>query len=457
MSSAASIADSGLSAKVAREYGCNQGKEARDRRVACQGEDDRGVPRLRLHRRVVDRPHPRPAPQRLRDPREGQGQGLGAPRRQRQRGLRAALRRRLAEEEGRRRSEGEAEERRRAPARDGRRPRRRSDRLAPRPGAEAEGAGAPHGLPRDHAARDRACADRDARHRHEPRRRAGGAAHPRPSLRLRGLAGALAEGDAGAVGRACAVGGNAARRRAGAGAHAVPRRPVLGHRRDTRPRHVHGPARRGRRQARRPGPGLRAGRHAAHEGRRAACGGRRTRSRLEARRRLVHRHVGRGEAVHAQAGRSVHDLDAAAGGEPQAAPLLAADDAHGPAPLRERLHHLHAHRLDDAVGVGAGRGTRPGARALRSRLGSGCAPPLRAQGEERAGGPRGDPPGGRQVPHARSGAPRAFERGVQPLRPDLEAHRRLADGGRARPDGLRAHRRRRLRRPRAPSSRRPAP
>ena len=125
-----------------------------------------------------------------------------------------------------------------------------------------------------------------------------------------------------------------------------------------------------RRQARRPGARLRAGRHAAHEGRRAACGGRRTRTRVEARRRLVHRHVGRGEALHAQAGRAVHDLDAAAGGEPQAAPLLAADDAHGPAPLRERLHHLHAYRLDDAVGVGAGRGTRPGARALRRRLGA---------------------------------------------------------------------------------------
>ena len=32
---------------------------------------------------------------------------------------------------------------------------------------------------------------------------------------------------------------------------------------------------------------------------------------------------------------------------------LADDDARRPAPVRERLHHLHAHRLDDAVGVGA--------------------------------------------------------------------------------------------------------
>ena len=63
--------------------------------------------------------------------------------------------------------------------------------------------------------------------------------------------------------------------------------------------------------------------------------------------------------------RAVHDLDAAAGGEPQAALLGAADDARRPAPVRERLHHLHAHRLDDAVGVGARRGARPGARAVR--------------------------------------------------------------------------------------------
>ena len=74
-----------------------------------------------------------------------------------------------------------------------------------------------------------------------------------------------------------------------------------------------------------------------------------------ARGRRLHGHVGRGEAVHAPPGAAVHDLDAAAGGEPQAAPQLAADDARRPAPLRERLHHLHAHRLDDAVRLGAHR------------------------------------------------------------------------------------------------------
>ena len=59
--------------------------------------------------------------------------------------------------------------------------------------------------------------------------------------------------------------------------------------------------------------------------------------------------------------RAVHDLDAAAGGEPQAPLLGAAHDARRPAPLRERLHHLHAHRLDDPVGVRRSppRATRP--------------------------------------------------------------------------------------------------
>jgi DNA topoisomerase-1 len=35
-------------------------------------------------------------------------------------------------------------------------------------------------------------------------------------------------------------------------------------------------------------------------------------------------------------------------------------DAPRAAPLRERLHHVHAHRLDDPVGVGARRGAPPG-------------------------------------------------------------------------------------------------
>ena len=82
-------------------------------------------------------------------------------------------------------------------------------------------------------------------------------------------------------------------------------------------------------------------------------------------------------------------------------------DAGRAAAVRERLHHLHAHRLDDAVGGGAERRARAGPRALRPGVRAGRAAPLRAQGEERAGGARGDPPVRRLVPHAGPGGRRA--------------------------------------------------
>ena len=74
-----------------------------------------------------------------------------------------------------------------------------------------------------------------------------------------------------------------------------------------------------------------------------------TRSRRTARGRRVHRQVDRGEAVFAQAVCALQDVDPAAGGEPQAPLQRADDDARRPAPLRSRAHHVHAHRLDDAL------------------------------------------------------------------------------------------------------------
>ena len=65
---------------------------------------------------------------------------------------------------------------------------------------------------------------------------------------------------------------------------------------------------------------------------------------------------------------------------------------------------------------------------------------VRAEGQERAGGARGDPPGRRSIPHARRRPARARDRGVPALRPDLEADGRVADGGCARPDRFGAHR-----------------
>ena len=59
-------------------------------------------------------------------------------------------------------------------------------------------------------------------------RRPGDPPHPRPPLRLRGLAGPVEEGHAAAVGRPCPVRRHPARRRAGARAHRLPLRRVLG-------------------------------------------------------------------------------------------------------------------------------------------------------------------------------------------------------------------------------------
>ena len=67
---------------------------------------------------------------------------------------------------------------------------------------------------------------------------------------------------------------------------------------------------------------------------------------------------------------TVHDLDAPAGGEAQAALRGPDDHARRAAPLRARLHHVHAYRLDDSVRAGADGRARPGAGAFRPRVGS---------------------------------------------------------------------------------------
>ena len=142
-----------------------------------------------------------------------------------------------------------------------------------------------------------------------------------------------------------------------------------------------------------------------------------------------------GEAVHPPSGRAVHHLHAAAGGQPQAAVLRPADDARRAGPVRERLHHLHAYRLDRAVGRRPSNAARSqAAELLRRRVRAGQAADLPQQVEERAGGARGRPPRRGLLPHPRAGVRPAARRRVPALRADLEAHRRLADGGRPRLD-----------------------
>ena len=90
-----------------------------------------------------------------------------------------------------------AEGRHRAVPRDRRGPRGRGDQLAPARAPQAEGAGEADGVPRDHRRGDRPRGQQPARHRLRPRRRRRDAPHPRPPLRLRGLAGAVAAGQPG--------------------------------------------------------------------------------------------------------------------------------------------------------------------------------------------------------------------------------------------------------------------
>ncbi len=231
------------------------------------------LPRAGLRRRVLRRPHSRPARQRRRDPREVQGGVVGAPRRRRRARLRAPLRRRPRQEEDGRAAQEAARRRRRAPARDGRGSRGRGNRLAPARGAEAEGARTADGLPRDHPPRDRAGARGDARRRRATGGRAGVAADPRPALRLRGIARPLEEDHARPLCRPRPVGCHPPRRRARAGADGVPRRRVVGPGRYVRSGFVRGAARLPRRTARGNGPRLRPRREAARRGAPARRGG----------------------------------------------------------------------------------------------------------------------------------------------------------------------------------------
>ena len=160
------------------------------------------------------------------------------------------------------------------------------------------------------------------------------------------------------------------------------------------------------------------------------------------------RHRRPGEALHPAALRAVHHLHAPAGGLAQAAPVVEERHARGPAPLRERLHHLHANGQHHAVGVGPHRGPPAGPRPLRRRVRPAGPAPVREEGQERAGGPRGHPPRGRPLPHPGPGGRRAARRRVRALRADLEAHRRLADGRRPRLDRHRQARRHPRGRPR---------
>ena len=163
---------------------CSTSDQPRHRRVPRQGADDRRLPGRRFRRGVEHRPHPRPARTRERHPSRAQEALEGEARRGRRARVRPVLRRRCRTRSASFRAPAEApsdadvlllatDEDREGEAIAWHLPR----------GAEAEGAGPAHGLPRDHARRDPPRARRDPRHRRAPRRRAGDAPHPRPPVR----------------------------------------------------------------------------------------------------------------------------------------------------------------------------------------------------------------------------------------------------------------------------------
>ena len=176
----------------------------------------------RVPRRGQLRPHPGPAGVGRIRPQRDQGEGLGAPGRGRGQRLHSLLRRPDGEEEAGRASQDRDQGRLRTAARDRPRPRRRVDQLAPDAGVEAEGAGAPHRLPRDHRRRGERGAGQPFRREREPGARPGEPAHPGPSVRLHAVAGAVEEGADRPQCRPRPERGGAADRRAGGRAPRVP-------------------------------------------------------------------------------------------------------------------------------------------------------------------------------------------------------------------------------------------
>ena len=261
-----------------------------------------------------------------------------------------------------------------------------------------------HRLPRNHQAGDSGSHREAAHGQYGPGQRPAGTPHPRPAGRLRAVAGAVEEGTSGAVGRPRAVGRRAPDRGARARDHRLPlgslfpcRGPVL--------------------RRRRPGEDALQGRTFVAFRNRGA--GRNLPAKLH--RRHIHGGQGRGETRTALPRAAVHHLDAPAGGGPQAGHVRIADDVRRAAPLRAGSDHLHAYRLGEPLAAGAGPVQGGDHETLRREIFA--LVQLQDQDQRCAGGPRGHPP----VVHRASGD-RGHARREEALRPDLEAHGRLADG-----------------------------
>ena len=133
---------------------------------------------------------------------------------------------------------------------------------------------------------------------------------------------------------------------------------------------------------------VRDGERPGHRARRGTRPGARRRS---GGRRLP-RPLRRREAVPIAAAGAVHHQHVAAGGRPQAAPVVVAGDARRPGPVRARLHHLHAHRQRGAVRRGAAGGPCRRGQRVRLAVPVAAAQAVHLQDAQRPGGSRGDPP-----------------------------------------------------------------
>ena len=128
----------------------------------------------------------------------------------------------------------------------------------------------------------------------------------------------------------------------------------------------------------------------------------------------VHGSLRRGEAVPIVAQAAVHDVDAAAGGRPQAAAVGVAGDASRPGSVRAWLHHLHAHRQRGAVRRGAAGHARGRRQRVRPAVPVAAAQAVHVEVEERPGSARGDP-AHHAVPLAAGRAGRAQQPGAGAL------------------------------------------
>ena len=361
------------------------------------------------------RSHPRPAqPSAAEIPAEVQ-EGAARPARGRRRPrLRADLRRRRRQEAEGRRAEGEARRTPTSSTRDGRGPRGRGDRLAPAARCSSPRCrSAGWSSTRSPATRSSAAVE-DTR---ELDQTLVDAQETRRILdRLYGYEvspGAVAEGRAGPVGRPRAVGGDPAGRRARARAHRVPPASLLGRR----------------------GPFARPGRRSRRGSSRVDGRAGRDRPRLRPRRRSCK--AADVAVLDEAAARSLADGARAARRSPCASVEDKPYRRSPAAPFMTSTLQQEASRKLRLSRAGARCASRSG--STRTATSPTCAPTPRrcrsrrvdaardagrasctapttcrtrrgrydAQGEERAGGARGDPPGRRRVPHAGRGRRRA--------------------------------------------------